>query len=150
MKKRIFYICVSGLFISALILGIVAWRENQIAVINIEWETDIEIDTAGFDLYRSISSVEGFEKLNLDLIPASDDPLTGSSYTYSDENVIPGETYYYLVVDVDVNGSRNQHGPIQIIAYGGGKIELVTSLVLIGVSIFLFMVLGRTPDNSRI
>jgi len=150
MKKRIFYICVSGLFISALILGIVAWRENQIAVINIEWETDIEIDTAGFDLYRSISSVEGFEKLNLDLIPASDDPLTGSSYTYSDENVIPGETYYYLVEDVDVNGSRNQHGPIQIIAYGGGKIELVTSLVLIGVSIFLFMVLGRTPDNSRI
>ena len=79
----------------------------------LEWETATEIDNLGFNLYRSQSVGGPRSQLNQDLIPgqAPGSPL-GAVYTWLDEEVETGITYYYWLEDVDVYGIATQHGPV--------------------------------------
>ncbi|MGQ9491610.1 MAG: hypothetical protein ACUVR4_00790 [Anaerolineae bacterium] len=50
------------------------------APVRIEWRTETEINTAGFNLYRSESPAGPFDvKVNDQLIPPAADPLTGKT-----------------------------------------------------------------------
>ena len=81
------------------------------------WETASEINTAGFNLYRSGYS-NGIERgdlvsLNDGLIPsqALGSP-SGASYSYTDTDVKAGTMYYYWLEDVEVTGSTHLYGPV--------------------------------------
>ena len=83
--------------------------------VQVEWTTETEMNTAGFNLYRSESPNGPFDfKVNAHLIPASPDPLTGSSYQFTDPTARPGVTYYYLLQEVETTGAVNTHGPIAV------------------------------------
>jgi len=82
----------------------------------VQWVTANEINTAGFNVYRSLSANGPFVRLNSQLVPASTDPLSGCKYRYEDRAVTPGQTYYYNVEDVEYSGTSTQHGPIVIMA----------------------------------
>ena len=108
----------------------------------VEWTTATEMNTAGFNLYRGSQPDGPFVKLNANLIPASTDPLSGGKYQYVDSNVISGETYYYKLEDVDLQGAKEEHGPITITApvdarYGywlaaaGGLVIAVLGVVIL-------------------
>lgn len=104
----------------------------------VEWTTASEVSTAGFNLYRGENQAGPFSKVNAQLIPASNDPLGGGKYRYEDSNVIPGQTYYYQLEDVELSGTGARHGPIVITAPGGfsdAEMGLVgaAGLVTIGV-----------------
>ncbi len=86
------------------------------AKIVVQWATANEVNTAGFNVYRSQSANGQFTKLNSQLVPASTDPLSGGKYRYEDSTVTPGQTYYYHVEDVEYGGASTQHGPIVITA----------------------------------
>ena len=73
----------------------------------------------GFNLYRSSSKEGPFEQINIALIPASSDKLTGGSYSYEDEDVVADQTYYYQLEDVDMAGNTSIHGPIEVKAGRG-------------------------------
>lgn len=91
------------------------------SVVLVEWATESEVDTAGFNIYRSESSDGPFICINDHLIPASPDPLVGGSYVFTDTDVVAGRTYYYQLEDVEFDGTSTRHGPIEAkaAAHGG-------------------------------
>lgn len=78
------------------------------------WETAIEIDNLGFNLYRREVGRGTFVRVNEVLIP-SEVPGGGSGavYTYIDRPVAGGTAYEYLLSDVDFNGVETFHGPVE-------------------------------------
>jgi len=83
--------------------------------VEVEWITASEIDNAGFNLYHSISKEGEKSQLNEALIPAQGDELQGASYSFTDEDVTNGVTYYYWLEDVDLHGRSSMHGPVSAI-----------------------------------
>jgi hypothetical protein len=87
--------------------------EVQASNIHILWETASEIDTLGFNLHRSTDPSQVGERLNGDLIPAQGPGGgQGALYTYLDESVTDGTTYFYWLEDVDLYGATTLHGPV--------------------------------------
>ena len=84
------------------------------ASVTVEWTTASEVDHSGFNLYRSESPDGPWVKLNPELIPPSGDPIVGGKYSYVDDAVKPGRTYYYQLEDVDLSGATSFHGPIVV------------------------------------
>jgi len=115
----------------AVVLGFFGWRNRNQANVIVEWRTASELDTVGFNLYRSTNSEGDYEQVNDAIIPASPDPWAGGEYSYVDEEVQGGVIYYYLLEDVALDGSVSRHGPIEIEAQAGGKLELLLAAVFI-------------------
>ena len=116
------------------------------ARIVVQWTTATEINTAGFNVYRSERAEGPYTKLNAQLIPASD-ALTGGKYQYEDTTVVAGKTYYYQLEDVEYGGATARHGPIVITASGGwGQTE---GLVGIGVGALVVSALLLVARRAR-
>ena len=122
------FIRLALVFCSAL----VACSHPAQASVVVEWTTATEINTAGFNLYRSDSTHGPSTKVNVDLIPASSDPVRGSQYRYEDRAVLPGKTYYYTLEDVELTGATVQHGPIQVTATSTDGTGIVASVIGVG------------------
>ena len=86
------------------------------SVVFVEWATESEVDTAGFNVYRSESAEGPYTRINYELVPASPDPILGGRYVYTDTNVVAGQTYYYKLEDVELGGATALHGPIEVVA----------------------------------
>ena len=84
------------------------------SIFNIEvlWETSSEIDVAGFNILRSTDEFGAYEEINPRLISPQGDPVTGALYTYDDETVSPGLTYYYKLETVELTGQTYLYGPV--------------------------------------
>ncbi|MDX1435168.1 MAG: hypothetical protein R3335_00060 [Anaerolineales bacterium] len=119
--------------------------------VEIKWSTGSEVGTAGFNLYRAEDPQGQTEKINDALIPGAPDPLRGADYSYTDENVVAGATYYYLVEEIETDGSVNQHGPIVVTAQSGGWLQVLALAVLAGaVLVVLFPgALGRGGQSKQ-
>jgi hypothetical protein len=98
-------------------LGLAACTPSEASVV-VEWTTANEVNTAGFNLYRSEHPDGPYSRVNPSLIPASTDPLAGSEYEFEDTSVQAGRTYYYQLEDVEYSGATNRHGPIVVTAPG--------------------------------
>ena len=124
---------VGLLVVAAGFLVYRSWTTPNRAIVVIEWTTASELDTAGFNLYRSESPDGPFTRINPQLIPASSDPLIGGSYVYTDTHVVAGQTYYYQLEDVETSGRTTRHGPVAVRATGGGRTSglLVAGLMLL-------------------
>jgi hypothetical protein len=92
--------------------------------VQVEWETASEIDNDGFNLWRSEAEAGSYTQLNADLIPARGGPTTGASYSYDDEAVTNGVTYWYKLEDVDLYGVSTFHGPVSAVAGRGYRLYL--------------------------
>jgi hypothetical protein len=89
------------------------------AAVVVEWSTETEINTAGFNLYRGTAITGPFDvKVNEQLIPASPDPVTGGKYNYVDRTAQTGVMYYYQLQEVEKTGAVNRYGPIAVRASG--------------------------------
>jgi subtilisin family serine protease len=73
--------------------------------IRVEWETANELDILGFHLYRRLAPDGERLRLNDDPIPAAapGSPV-GASYTWLDEEVVPGTAYVYTLESIDFHG----------------------------------------------
>jgi hypothetical protein len=81
--------------------------------VTLMWKTASEIDTAGFNLYRSESEKGQYEKINEALIASRGSSTEGAAYEYIDNRVKNRKRYYYKLEDVDVHGTATLHGPIE-------------------------------------
>ncbi|GAB4266963.1 MAG: hypothetical protein Kow0080_08640 [Candidatus Promineifilaceae bacterium] len=79
------------------------------AKINVEWTTATELNTAGFNVYRSQQPDGEFVKINSQMIPAKGNTTTGSVYQFTDEQVKAGQTYYYVLEEIELTGSSKQY-----------------------------------------
>ena len=80
--------------------------------VNVAWETARESHHAGFHLYRSTSADGTFVRLTAAMIPGAGFSIGPQTYGFVDNDITPGEIYYYLLEDIDVSGLRTDHGPI--------------------------------------
>lgn len=125
---RLLPIVVVFLVAGALLFSKQLYAPPQVIV---TWETESELDTAGFHLYRSDSEAGPFVRITDQLIPASPDPNTGGSYSFPDQNVASGHTYYYQLEDIENSGAATRHGPIIVEARGGWNPYGIGSLLLL-------------------
>jgi hypothetical protein len=85
------------------------WAGDEVVV---TWETAMEIDTVGFNLWRSTDGGT-YEQVNASLIPATAlGGGMGGTYEYVDADVAPGETYAYKLEELEIDGSQNWYGPV--------------------------------------
>lgn len=75
----------------------------------IEWQTETEVNAAGFHLYRAEDPAGPFTRLNEQLIQARGSAISGASYEFVDEDVTPGVSYYYRLEDVELDSGTTQH-----------------------------------------
>jgi hypothetical protein len=113
-------------------------------IIEIEWVTETEFDTAGFNIYRSTTPEGEFVQINPQLIPGAADPASGDEYVYADSDVQAGETYYYKLEDVEYSGARQQH---EVIAGQAPRAE-EWALILAAISFVLGIALLATGIRS--
>lgn len=75
----------------------------------ITWETETEVNTAGFHVYRSESEEGPWERVTESLIPSkSEDAFSGASYEFRDPNVEQGKTYFYQLEELETSGNFNR------------------------------------------
>lgn len=87
--------------------------ENNVLI---EWKTDMEVDNAGFNIWRSETEAGEYVKINDSIIPAKG---SGSQYNFTDDAVVKGKTYYYKLEDIDLNGASTFHGPVLAGSHNG-------------------------------
>ena len=144
MSNRRFLWIISGiLLVAGIAIGLLAWTNGRDARIVIKWKTASEVDTAGFNIFRSENPAGPFRRVNQQLIPASGDPLVGGDYSYIDETVDAGRLYYYRLEDVDLAGSATAQGVIPVKAQTGGTAASVLA------AIFLFFGLAGVFVSRR-
>jgi hypothetical protein len=134
----------------ALLAALVALLAGCAAPVRVTWKTETEMNTAGFNLYRSTSPEGPFdEKVNEQLIPPSADPLTGKEYTYVDATAQAGVTYYYQLQEVERNGNVNTFGPITVRTSG---LEWPQVALLAGLAVVVLVIWvrgGRMLQKAR-
>jgi len=80
--------------------------------VTLAWETAIEIDTAGFNLYRATAEDGPYTRINDALVPAEGDAVSGASYSFVDQSGYG--LFYYTLEDVDDYGVSTLHGPVEV------------------------------------
>ena len=82
------------------------------SVVVLDWETAVEIDSAGFNVYRRVAGKDAYIQLNPMLVAAQAAAHQGASYQMRDR---PGDGHFeYILEDVDTRGRTTRHGPVQV------------------------------------
>jgi len=145
---RIAWLITALLALAGLALGYHAYTGRAAATVVVEWSTASELDTAGFNLYRSERPEDPFVRVNDELIPASPDPLLGGSYSFTDTDVVAGHTYYYQLEDVETSSTTTRHGPIEVRAEGGARTDMLLAAALSGAAVVLALVITHISPLS--
>lgn len=80
----------------------------------ITWSTASEINNEGFTILRGESASGSFTTITPSMIPAMGGPGMNATYTFTDNNVTPGKTYYYQLQDIDSRGRITAHQGIPV------------------------------------
>jgi hypothetical protein len=79
----------------------------------IQWTTETEVDSAGFNMYRSESENGEYTQVNTSLIPAQGSSTQGASYEFIDKDVQNRKAYFYKLEDIDLNGVPTMHEEVK-------------------------------------
>ena len=89
----------------------IATTEN---FVQINWETQSEIDLSGYNIYRNNEANFGnSQKINIELI-SGNNSSTGANYEYIDEIINASGIVYYWLESVDLDGTIEIFGPVSI------------------------------------
>ena len=80
---------------------------------DIVWTTGAEINTRGFLIYRSTAGRDKAQLLTPIPIPARGSTTNGASYRFSDTTALTGVDYSYWLVEIELDGTVNEYGPLQ-------------------------------------
>lgn len=94
----------------AVVLTDFAAACHQGSQILVSWETASEIGNSGFNMLRS---ADGGQVVYSWFIPSnSPGGTTGANYTYFDFDIVLGQTYWYWLESVDINGATVRYGTV--------------------------------------
>lgn len=138
------------LFLLLLLLtGLLSGCSAQAAPIVIQWSTETEVNTAGFNVYRSDSRDGDYVQINDKLVPSALDPLLGGRYAYTDTQVEVGKTYFYKLEELESTGNRITYDRIvEATAYAQGFLGLSYTQWALAV-VALMAVIGGSMALSR-
>ncbi len=83
-------------------------------VVNLEWVTQSETDNYGFEIERAENENGEYHRITKEVIPGAGNSTSAHSYHFEDNSALAGKTYFYRLVDIDLNGVRSYHGPIMV------------------------------------
>ena len=83
-----------------------AKRDPLTGQVMITWETQSELNNAGFFIKRSQQKDSKFVAVNPTMIPGAGTTSEKQSYTYTDTTAQPNIVYYYQIEDVSLDGNR--------------------------------------------
>ena len=99
-----------GLLWLLLAAGLWIYWEQTASRIEVTWETATEQGTAGFRLYRREEENGEFVPVNEDqFVESRGGPSSGAAYNYLDDQVEAGKTYFYLLEEIESDGSRHRY-----------------------------------------
>ncbi|MDZ7821597.1 MAG: hypothetical protein U5N26_07155 [Candidatus Marinimicrobia bacterium] len=75
-------------------------------VVIVTWVTESETENAAFRIYRDGEIIAELEGAGTTTEP--------QNYTYTDQYVIPGRTYTYVLADVDLQGKETKHPEVEV------------------------------------
>ncbi len=85
--------------------------------VQLRWATGAELNNLGFIIDRALEKNGTYTQLaSYETVPELKGAGNSSSprnYNYYDLTVFNGVTYYYKLSDVDINGVRREHGPVE-------------------------------------
>ncbi|MBN1480411.1 T9SS type A sorting domain-containing protein [candidate division KSB1 bacterium] len=85
----------------------------------LQWRTESEKESWGFNVLRSEIRDGTYERINGELIKAAGNSTSRHDYSYKDERFRKGVTYYYKLEQIDLNGTTNYYGPIEVTSQSG-------------------------------
>ncbi len=109
------------------------YKDNDVVL---DWSTGGETDNLGFNVYRATQG--GSVLLNSAPIAGSSMrtnialQITGNDYRWVDKGAAPGSVYY--LEDIDLNGTRTQHGPIYPQVKYSFQADAPSSMILTGLT----------------
>ena len=80
--------------------------------VELSWETGSELDNLGFHIYRSTEPSRRYQRVTTKPIPGLGSSPVGARYTYRDDGLDNGTTYYYRLEDIETTGATTLHGPV--------------------------------------
>lgn len=130
LKKNSFLLGII-MSIAVILTGIGLW--NLIFPhIMVEWSTASEVETLGFNIFRSENEEGPFtDKVNPELVPSKGEVILGSEYQLRDKDVRWGRTYYYMLEEIQLGGGSERFGPIEIQVKSLAWFELAIGLILL-------------------
>ena len=81
-------------------------RDQLTGQVVITWETQSELNNAGFFIKRSEAKDGEFKVINATMIAGAGTTSEKQSYTYTDTSAKPNVVYYYQIEDVSLDGQR--------------------------------------------
>lgn len=78
------------------------------------WQTASEIDTVGYNLWRSDTIAGQYVKINETLIPGEGSTEQEASYSHTDSAGCGASSCFYKLEDLDTHGVSTFHGPIEV------------------------------------
>lgn len=113
-------------------------KENGV---QLNWRTGTEVDTASFNIYRAKKLVGPYERVNT--VPvAAVNSIVGGSYQYIDTTASIGQTYWYELEDIELNGKSTRHDPVAAVPSFSGRETYRTWENIATAGMILFMVGG--------
>ncbi len=88
----------------------------------LEWQTATEIHNRGFEVQRAEAADADFE--TLEFVTGAGNSQRALSYSEVDANVVPGNTYYYRLVQEDFDGTRTPSPVVQVYVPESGEQSL--------------------------
>ncbi|MBN1466569.1 T9SS type A sorting domain-containing protein, partial [candidate division KSB1 bacterium] len=85
-------------------------------VIDLEWTTESESLSLGFNILKSSDREKNYVKLNEALIKSAGTSSDRHTYHFIDEEIEERKTYYYILQALDAEGRVSQYGPVSVIA----------------------------------
>jgi len=83
----------------------------------LKWVTESEINNEGFEIFKSEDEQNGNYVLissyrTNEGLQGQGNSTTRHQYSYIDRAILPDQIYWYKLADVDFNGNRTFHGPV--------------------------------------
>ena len=89
--------------------GLIFYQLIKPPSVTVQWNTETELDTAGFNLYRSELGEDNYTLVNDTLINSEGGATSGASYTFVDDSVEAGKTFIYLLEEIQIDGTANRY-----------------------------------------
>ncbi|HOC25637.1 MAG TPA: FlgD immunoglobulin-like domain containing protein [bacterium] len=86
---------------------------NINGVVRLSWTTQSEMNSLGFYINRREGNSSSFQRIS-GLIEGAGTSAAPRHYTFDDERLEIGRTYFYMLEQKDTNGQVSWHGPISV------------------------------------
>ena len=90
-----------------------AMLDNE--AVEIRWITETETDIRGFNILRNIENEQPESAYNYSIISPEGNCAVGAEYSFQDEEINLGETYYYWLEVVNLDMSSDVYGPLEVL-----------------------------------